>query len=422
MFNIFKDAKNVLFSFEFLFVLFLYAGKFKNDSAFSWVPVDLTVLFLLLSVVTSVWVIYKRGGTFRRPPLYIAGLFGAFVSYVSVSYLWTPSDAYALQKVGYISVLTYWPLLSCAIIIGYRRERLKRFAIALTALSIWFCIEAVTTFLSSTIVGQQIEALGITYLGLGRVIGPASLILFTYGTVVGRRGVLRLMALLMFGGSIAVLLLLGGRGPFLATIIPAALLFYYGLNLNFRRGTIRIRRYMWPLIVLVSAAVALAVTFGASETMSTIKRLYKLTESLGESARIRIQMYGEALQIWMAHPIFGAGVGSWPVLAGYGDIKMYPHNMILEVVSEFGLTGFFLFSLPFLFAFRHLRRTTHLRYDPWALLALMLFLNAFINAMFTGDLSDNRYVFAFLGFLVARHEGAGTRLAHASLSRNPAFS
>lgn len=404
-----KKIKKLLFSFESLFVLFLFAGKYKNDPIFNWVPVDITVLLLLLSVSAGVWVIYKRGGVFRPTALYFSGLFAVFLSYVSISYLWTPSDSYALEKIGYLTVLTYWPLLACAIIIGYRRERFKRFAVALTVLSLWFCTEAVIAFLNSTIVGQQVEALGITYLGIGRVIGPAALILLVYGTVVERRTGFRISVLLSFGGAIAVLLLLGGRGPFLATILPSTLLFYYGLKLNYLKGTIRIRRFMWPLLALVFAAVSLASTVGASETMSTIRRLYKLTESLGGSAETRIRMYGEAIQVWMAHPLFGAGVGSWPVLTGFGDIKMYPHNMILEVLAEFGLIGLFLLSLPFLFALRHLRRVTHVRRDPWALLALMLFLNAFVNAMFTGDLSDNRYVFAFLGLLVARHERSGTR-------------
>ena len=85
---------------------------------------------------------------------------------------------------------------------------------------------------------------------------------------------------------------------------------------------------------------------------------------------------------------------------------MYPHNMILEVLSEFGVVGFFLWAAPFLYAFWQFFRGSDPRHDPWAMLALMLLANALINAMVTGDLTDNRAVFAFLGFLVVRRDSA----------------
>jgi O-antigen ligase len=135
---------------------------------------------------------------------------------------------------------------------------------------------------------------------------------------------------------------------------------------------------------------------------STIKRLALLFGSLGDSANVRLQMYGDAMDIWAQHPLFGAGIGAWPVLAGWGDHRMYPHNMILEVLSEFGLTGFLLWVAPFLYALWRFCQDSDPRHNPWALLVLMLLTNAFINAMVTGDLTDNRVLFAFLGFMTAR--------------------
>jgi O-antigen ligase len=410
-----NKIKNIIysvFSFESVFVLFLFAGKYKNDPRFDWVPVDLTALFLLVSVVGGAWVFHKRGGTLRRPVLRLTGLFGLFLAYVALSYWWTPSNVYAFEKVGYLTILTFWPFLACAVIIGYRTERFQRFVVVLTILSVWFSLEAILAFVSSTIRGQQIEALGITYLGLGRVIGPAAIVLLVYGTAVETRKWLRFLSVLLLGGFMIVLLLLGGRGPLLAAVLPVGLLFYYGLELNLYRATVRVRRYVWPILLLVVAGGIAAVTFGSSEVLTTIKRFIILFESLGDSAEVRIRMYWDALRIWAENPVFGGGVGSWPVLAGFGDRKMYPHNMILEVLAEFGIFGLCLFAMPFVYAFRYLHRTADLEQDPWALLGLMLFANALINSMFTGDLPLNRYVFAFLGFLVARREKERYRSEH----------
>lgn len=401
-----KFVVSTIFSFETAFVLYLFAGRFKNDPRFEWVPIDLTVFFLLISVAAGVWVLYKRRFRFRRQALVLTGLFVLFIAYATFSYFWTPSTVYATEKLGYLSILTLWPFLACALIIGNDISRFQRFGLVLAGLSVWFIIEALIAFSISTTPGQQVDALGIRYLGLGRVIGPAAIIFIVYGTMLARKGMSRALAPLMFGGYVLTLLLIGGRGPFLATVLPLLIPLYYGVDVHIFRGRVRVRRYIVPLFVLVITGVAFAISFGSAEVFSTIKRLARLFGALGSSASIRLEMYGDAVDIWAQHPLFGAGIGSWPVLAGWGDQRMYPHNMILEVLSEFGIVGFFLWAAPFLYAFWQFFRDSDPRHDPWAMLALMLLANALINAMVTGDLTDNRVVFAFLGFLVARWDSA----------------
>ena len=49
-----------LFTFEALFVLFLFAGRFKTDPRLQWVPVDLTLLFFVASVGVGLVLLVKR--------------------------------------------------------------------------------------------------------------------------------------------------------------------------------------------------------------------------------------------------------------------------------------------------------------------------------------------------------------------------
>jgi O-antigen ligase len=396
-----KDLFSTLLSFEFVFVLYLFAGRYKNDPIFNWVPVDITLLFLLLSILVGFWVLYKRRFFFRRKSLILSGLFIAFVSYAISSYFWTPSTVYATKKIGYLSVLTLWPFLACTIIIGYDVSRFRRFVFSLAGLSVWFVIESLAAFFASTSPGQQVAALGVSYLGLGRVIGPAAMVFIVYGTILGRNRISRVFALIVYGGYVVTLLLIGGRGPFLATVLPVLFLLYYGVNVQVFHGIIRVRKYIAPLLLFGIAGLGAAVSFGSTEIFSTIKRLALLFDTLGGSASIRLEMYGEAIDIWGQHPLFGAGIGGWPVLAGWGDQRMYPHNMILEVLSEFGILGFFLWSLPFIYALWVFSKMANNRSNPWAVLALMLLANSFIVSMVTGDITDNRVVFAFLGLLVS---------------------
>jgi O-antigen ligase len=71
------------------------------------------------------------------------------------------------------------------------------------------------------------------------------------------------------------------------------------------------------------------------------------------------------------------------------------------VLVEFGLIGLGLFAVLVLVAARRvdLRR---LRDDPALMCAVMLCVNTFVNAMSSGDISDNRNLFAMLGLLTMR--------------------
>jgi hypothetical protein len=93
-----------------------------------------------------------------------------------------------------------------------------------------------------------------------------------------------------------------------------------------------------------------------------------------------------------------------PILYFNLDIHRHPHSLILELLAEFGLVGLVLFAALVL-VLVSLRR---LREDPALMLAVMLCINAFINAMTSGDLPDNRNLFAMLGVLAMRPPGGPT--------------
>jgi O-antigen ligase len=120
---------------------------------------------------------------------------------------------------------------------------------------------------------------------------------------------------------------------------------------------------------------------------------------MGDSAAVRLDFYTAAVHLWATSPVFGHGIGSWPVLAGYGDQRAYPHNILLEIAVELGLVGLVLFVGLLAFALRALGPWHLVRQDPIRVLILMLFASMFINALVSGDLSYNRPLFAVLGLM-----------------------
>lgn len=396
-----KRAASAVFSFEVVFVLFLFAGRFKEDPRFDWVPVDTTVLLLLGSLAAGGWVFYKRRGKMRRSPLLLTGLLGLFFTFCGFSYFWSPSTAYAIEKIGYLWVLTFWSFLGCAFIISRDQARLRRFFVVIMVFSSWFVFEALGAFLSADLTGQQVYALGTRYLGLGRVIGLGSIVLFIYAISATRSKMRRLLFLVLFFGHVATLLVIGGRGPLLATVAGLLVPVYFGTDWDMMRAKVSVQRYVKPIIASLFVSIVGVILFLPSGALTTILRLQVLfSNDVGASAGMRIQMYEQALEIWSVHPFGGAGIGGWPVLAGWGDQKMYPHNLFLEILSEYGIIGFILVSTFAFYAFRKLFAGRPVNKSILKIVVLSIFANAFVNAMLTGDLSDNRVLFAMVGLFL----------------------
>ncbi len=137
----FWTVASATFSFELIFVLFLFAGRFKADPRLLWVPVDITALFFGLSVVVGFWILLRRGFRVSRKSFFLALLAVLFVTWVLVSLLWTPGHIYARQKSLFIATLTLWPFLACALIIAPDKRRLRRFFIVLALFTIWLVLE-----------------------------------------------------------------------------------------------------------------------------------------------------------------------------------------------------------------------------------------------------------------------------------------
>ena len=388
-----------LFSFEVFFVLFLFSGQYKAHPWFAWWPVDITALFFGLSILAGGGVLLRRRFHLHQQGLGIILAALGFVLWMVVSLAWSPGKAYATEKALHVATLNLWPLFATALIIAPDPRRFHRFVLALVVFVIGMSLGAMFFYFQASEV-WFVTVMGGNYLGLGRTVGLGALIVLAFW-LFGDKG--RFTKSLWFGLFflfLFVLAIAGGRGPVVATLAGLLVPLVAGWRLS-RAGGVALKRYQIALLGILSLAVTgtvYLVATGAPGT--TILRFITLLTELGggESANLRFQWYTGSVSLWLEAPIFGHGIGSWPMLIGMGDVRDYPHNIFLEVMVELGLVGLLLLVGLFAVGVRTLSGRGF-RHDAGRLLVLMLLLFTVVNAQVSGDIPDNRVMFGMLGLM-----------------------
>lgn len=391
-----------LFSFETLLLLYMFAGMYKGDPRFAWIPVDPTGLFFALSVVVGSFIIVRNPIPRRALPVIFAMLM--FVLWWIVSLTWSPSDTYGPDKVFYLTTLVLWGLTAGALIVGPDPERLRRFFTLLLLLATWVGLESLLLYGADPdrlFYGEgPEERLFGSYQHIGRVTGLGALVAFTAWLFGRRLRAASLLSLALFTGLAFVVTISGGKGPVLE--LSAAILLPLALGLRITRRKIFYKSYQVSIIFVVGAMVAgLSAYIAVSDhTPRSLLRLASMIEG-GEfrgTAAERATYYERVFDIWPDAPVLGHGAGSWPILEHGREHRDSPHNLFLEVLLETGVVGLILFLALLTVALGPIS-LERVRNDPLAMCAIMLFLHQFLSSMRGGDVSEHRFMFMALGML-----------------------
>jgi O-antigen ligase len=390
-----------LFSFETAFILFIFAGRFKADPRFEWVPIDITAFFFLISVITGIYILLlKRKVKIKEKSLIISVGYIVFVLYAFLSLIWSPGVVYANQKVFYMATLVLWSLMGASMIIAQDRDRIKRFFIVFIIFAFWVAIESAKTYINHGV--GFLTALGGNYLGIGRVIGAGALIVLIYSIFWAKNNWIKFFSLSIFGCFMWILFVAGGRGPLISTYLACLGPISVGWRFDFN-NSLRIKKYaiFGGIIIFILIIIVLALYVSGSLTL-TIKRMFVLfEEGHGASAGARIAYYNNAYNYWAKKPILGYGIGAWPIINSAVDVRGYPHNIILEIMVELGLVGLIIFVSLLIIALKYFGPWRTIRDDPLKILIFVIFINALANAMVSGDIPDNRFLFFTLGMMTS---------------------
>lgn len=363
-----------------LFAAFLMGGEFKGDPRLSWVPVDLTLLLGGALALLVLWTVVRRNRfRFRPETAWVLALFSIFL----VPVLWTDLHPYAVEKVSRFFTLTL--LAAVAPLVLFRSlADVTRFINGLVLLGVVQGSDALTGLLQGAS-HARLSGFGANPIAFGRSVG----LIFIWTALQGIEGRWNGLAALAGVGLSALLLIASGsRGPLFSAVglICLAGIIYY------RRRRPAARRF-----ALAALVVALALPYGlASAPQQSGQRIEKLASgSLDTSELTRLDAYDQSLELIGAHPL-GIGWGGFASQVDQsgngGTDRQYPHNLLLEVLLEGGwLCGLALIGFCWL-ALRRIARQPA-SFQARALLLLYGFL--LCNAMVSGDLNDNRLLFAF---------------------------
>lgn len=403
-----------IFSFEALFALLLFAGVFKNDPRLAWVPVDLTLLLLVGTVVYAAVIIAASRGRAAEGTYAFLALFAVFLIYATASLTWTPGREYAQAKAAYLWAVVFLPVLVSSIIIADDPDRLRRFLGAMAVMSLAVGIIIVITFVRDRS-NTFIRVLGGEYLGAGRMLGLGAL-LFYFHVLFGRTRRAVAVYLAIFLVLAALQLVMGGRGPLVALILSLPIPFGFGVII--KQDDVRLRRFALAVLAVLAAVVAaLGYFLVTNAELFTLRRVLLLFGSdIGASASTRLTHYAQAFAAWKEHPLFGWGLGSYPIIAGVADHKYHPHNLVLEVLCELGLVGLVLLAIAAVGALRWGARIIRGTGSEQAIAVFTLLTFCTLNAMISNDITENRLVWVFLALLQQRPEA----VAGASVLRVPA--
>ncbi|MBC7344231.1 MAG: O-antigen ligase family protein [Clostridia bacterium] len=191
----------------------------------------------------------------------------------------------------------------------------------------------------------------------------------------------------------------GARGPVLALIF--SILLFFALSV---RGFPRLRIERFSLRLGVAAFfICIVLAAMGQELFPTLafRSEIALTEG-GTSVMTRLSLYRAAIELWANSPIWGNGTGQFGIAVAGEDIRLYPHNIVLELGAEVGLIGVLVFATMILVAFAKplitLRAQKGLaKIATRYLLVACCF--ALMNALLSGDVNDNRILFTWIALL-----------------------
>jgi len=389
----------LLMSYEFLLSLFVFSGLYKGYPIMTGLPVDLTVVLGVCSVVTALLMLASRRVrlTRHRVALVVIGLL--FFAWMTLSALWSTDLQVAMHKGTVMLPTVVITFLGCVLIVCSSEQRCERFINSIVLLAVVQTVVVVIAYLDQRSIDGLILASG-DYLGSGFLIGIAWTSVYSrivFGKLPPRGRIVGTALLLLWGTAN---MLLGGKQNLLGmALVTGWSIIAQGLAGD---SLLRAGRAL-ALVVVLSSAILFGqhMAVGRGRSLPTVYRLWDAITNFGSSSssQARISLMTQAWEGWLLRPVFGHGLGSFGPDTCGGGTDVYPHNIFLEVLYEAGLVGFVALVSFVGLSIRALRRNRDGRNDTLRMSAVLMFAFAMLTMMVSNTYADARGFFAVLGLL-----------------------
>lgn len=387
----FTDIKrhiNWFLSYENLFVIFILGGELQAFPLFRPISnfIDFKAFILSLNILCSIYLFIIRHKPFKVHNKSFLWNILLFIGLVFLSNILSPNDLKSDRKIFEFSIISIWVFFSGLFIIN-DRVRMNR----LLFMSVfWACIltfGAISQLLGGGVGERQLiggYSEETNHL-LGRFSGGGIIILlpflFSKKTLWFKLFVLSLMIFLTIG-----LVSAGQRTPWIGLLFGMVYVPYLNAKLS-KNGLKNFLKI--SLLPLMFIFIGVIYFFNFTERGAYIA--YRFERA---SSNDRLIIYENTWDAIKNSPILGVGFGNFSRATEMEGIR-HPHNMFFEIQLELGIIGLIVF-LPLIFRFIT-TNNLHTKEDKLLYLSFKaLYWYFFINAMISGDITDNRYFYVIL--------------------------
>lgn len=385
-----EKLNNVLFITTVTILFFLLNAEYIYNSLDKFYGMRNTLIIILVIIVFIYGIKNFNHIYFNKNTIFIF----LFFIYLSINWLYLTRELdYGYTK--FLGSLACFILFLFINIVRYDESKIKRFFILYLILELILIVFLFTyNGISSFTLNSRLQLGEINTIWLSRLFGEVLII----GLILmNKRLLIKYILMLIF---ILLMITTGSKGPLISFFISIIVVKLFSVNIKKVNYNIIIKKYFNIMFFLIALILFIKYVFFEMFDLNFLLSRFSLVSSeanYGEYSRINLAQ--SAINYFVLNPLFGNGLGSFAVMHSGYDIREYPHNIILELLSELGIIGLFLLMFPILnITISFLKRLKS--GSEILILTSALFLFYMINSMFSGDLGfSNIKLFFFMGLL-----------------------
>lgn len=391
---------------EIGFSIFLLIGVIKEIT--EGFPIDFTLLIFFLTLLAIAYKLLSRKYKINFSNKYVFFYF-IFIFILLISNLYTLSPSSGLEKsIRFLVFNTF--LFIGGISLGYNKHcRIRVLKILHTMI---FIYSLVYLYYLKDMIGMNFQELAKYHMRLSLVGNPISVgrifsllvLLSLISLHYTKNTLMRVYHILCVLLGLLVTLSTNSRGPLFALIISIVLYLVLFSGIDKKKVLMMI---LFFIILFMMAFSLLPETFVSRYELVGEKEVHISEESIRvfSTSKIRERYINKSLQFLSNNEdkiIYGIGVGGFSYLLANKQDRLYPHNIIMEIMIELGIIGLMLFLFPFLFIlsdFFKIREKIDKKNYREIIFWVMLTIIFLLNAQVSGDINDNRLLWFFQGGL-----------------------
>ena len=393
-------------------VLSYSSGIFKEwltENVFLFTSFDFTIAIFGLTLISIIFSSIRKGTIyeFKFHKSFIPLLIFTIILLVSI--LYTPTFKYGAFK-AFSFLVFNWSLFFLPIISITQEKELWRFISFLTLLGTIVAAFTILNIILGIISGDIIFSYRASFLEVNVILFStwmASICVFLIAAFpIIKKKLLKIAAIVSLVLMLTAMLIANSRGPMFSFILVSLLIMGVRWNKNNRK---KIIVALLAIIVVLTIIIAILPEQLTNRYFDLIQQDQSTKAVANYTVNSRLSFWERSLELGtenISNFLFGVGIGGFSREYLHVEyLRIYPHNIFLEVFCEL---GFFATAFLIWFFFSILMDSVKLyimdlsneqKYLLFSFMAVTLF--TLLAAQLSGDLNDNRRIWLFLGIIIS---------------------